>query len=155
MKIIFPRADEQTVRNIFKENHENLVNKGTAQIVLIKTEVMGKNLRWEEHLQHVKEKMTSSFLSTMPFSKKWKEATIELYIAESQNRIMLVSKTQSKHLFIWQKMIFLRTHWEFWMAQMTRRGQLTTAAVSEGGNSSICHPGDTLPYTFHIQIMKK
>lgn len=32
------------------------------------------------------------------------------------------------------------------MAQMTRRGQLTTAAVSEDANYFICHQGDSLPY---------
>lgn len=32
-------------RNIFKVNHKNLVNKGIVQIVPIKTEVTGKNLR--------------------------------------------------------------------------------------------------------------
>lgn len=57
---------------------------------------------------------------------------------------MLVSKTIKTS--IWQKVIFLRTHWEFYMAQMTRRGQLTTAGVSKDGNSFICHQGDILPH---------
>lgn len=32
------------------------------------------------------------------------------------------------------------------MVQMTRRGQLTTAAVSKDAHYFICHQGDGLPY---------
>lgn len=47
----FSQGGMNILRNIFKINHKNLVNKGTAQVVPIKTEVLGKNLRWEEYLQ--------------------------------------------------------------------------------------------------------
>lgn len=40
------------------------------------------------------------------------------------------------------------------MAQMTRRGQLTPAAVSKDANPFICNQGDTLPY-LHSPYSKK
>lgn len=94
-----------------------------------------------------KEKMAPSLLPTTSFTKRWKGTTTGLYTAESQDRIMLVSKTQLKHLFIWQKMIFPRTHWSSRWHRWPGEG---SSPLQLWVKMRICHQGDTLPYLLHI-----
>ena len=90
-----------------------------------------------------REKMAPSFLSTMFFSKRWKETIAKFYkAAESQNKIMLVSKTQLKYWF-GKKMIFLgpagSSRWHRWPGEGSSPLQLWV-------KMRIWHQGDTLPY---------
>lgn len=66
---------------------------------------------------------------------------------------MLVSRTIKTSTNLAIGLIFFRFHWEFYMAEMTRRGQLTTTALRERTlkRGSLLSKG----YSTYIELMRK